>query len=226
MRRLLIVDDDEAVRKFLRTRLEDTYEIIDTGNPEQAFLLTLKDKPDAILMDLSMPRVSGFELCRTFSALSLTRKIPIFVVSGKDVRNKSFCQSLGASGFFEKPIDFPRLKNALVNALLSGDAEPREGEEVPLKVLLKLRGRAEDGREFEVRAVTDCVGANGFLCKCTTPAPAVSIVEVYLSSGEEHYLGRAILAKTEGAESRFTVQFADARDEREEQSFRESAFKA
>ena len=60
MPRLLIVDDDDAVRKVLRFRLKDSYEIIDTKSPEEALALALQQKPDAILLDLMMPRCSGF----------------------------------------------------------------------------------------------------------------------------------------------------------------------
>jgi len=64
MEKLLIVDDEEAMRRLLRINLADSYEIIDTGDPEHALALALQNKPSAILLDLRMPRCSGFELCR------------------------------------------------------------------------------------------------------------------------------------------------------------------
>ena len=67
MNKLLIIDDDESVRKVLRFRLKDSYEITDTGSPEEALALALQTKPDAILLDLMMPKYSGFEVCRTLS---------------------------------------------------------------------------------------------------------------------------------------------------------------
>jgi len=42
------------------------YEVIDTQDPEQALGLALEHKPDAILLDLMMPKFSGFELCQSF----------------------------------------------------------------------------------------------------------------------------------------------------------------
>src|SRR5271168_2459442 len=105
MKKLLIIDDDESVRKVLRFRLKDSFEIVDTGSPEEALALALQDKPDAILLDLMMPKYSGFEVCQTLSFLSFTQNIPILIVSGESsARYKDFCESLGAKGYFQKPV--------------------------------------------------------------------------------------------------------------------------
>jgi len=224
MRRLLIVDDDEAVRKMCRTRLQDSYEVVDTGDPERAFLMALQNKPDAILMDLSMPGLSGFELCRMLSTLRITQQIPIFVVSGQDARNKAFCQSLGASGYFEKPIDFLKLKSSLALALSpNGDAQRAEGA-VPYKVILKLKGRSTGGEYFEVRAATQSVSPGGFLCSCPASPPKGSLVDVFLCSGGELYLGRAQTVPDEGTVSghpSFTVKFIETENEGREKTHQE-----
>ena len=65
MPKILIVDDDDALRALMKMRLSDTYEVIDTGNPVQALGLALEHKPDAVLLDLMMPDTSGFELCQS-----------------------------------------------------------------------------------------------------------------------------------------------------------------
>jgi CheY-like chemotaxis protein len=222
MKRLLIVDDDEAIRKVCRTRLQDFYEIVDTGDPERALLIALQNKPDAILMDLSMPRLSGFELCRTLSAVSVTRRIPIFVVSGQDSRNKAFCQSLGAAAYFEKPIDFARLKNALSSALSPGNAG--SSSDLQFQVLLKLRGRSTDGSPFEVRAATHSASPAGFVCASPASPREGSEVDVILcSGGGEHYLGRArALRLAEQPAGTFTIQFMDAQGEAAEKTLHHS----
>src|ERR1035441_6020421 len=97
MEKLLIVDDEEAIRRLLRINLADRYEIIDTGNPEQALALAMQDKPDAILLDLRMPKYSGFELCRTFNSLTSTQLIPLIIVSRSEERRVGEeCRSRGA----------------------------------------------------------------------------------------------------------------------------------
>ena len=55
MSKILIIDDDQAVRGLLRQRLEGLYDIADTGNPEEALALAVQVKPDCILLDLTMP---------------------------------------------------------------------------------------------------------------------------------------------------------------------------
>jgi CheY-like chemotaxis protein len=57
--KILIVDDDDAMRGLIKMRLSEIYETIDTGNPEQALGLALEHKPDVVLLDLMM---TGFRL--------------------------------------------------------------------------------------------------------------------------------------------------------------------
>ena len=83
MEKILIVDDDDAMRGLLKARLSDKYETIDTGNPVLALELALRHRPQAILLDLMMPDCSGFELCQSFHNLSYTGRIPIFIVTGQ-----------------------------------------------------------------------------------------------------------------------------------------------
>src|ERR1035441_3772271 len=118
MSRILIIDDDQAVRGLLRQRLEGLYDIADTGNPEDALAMALQFKPDCILLDLTMPKFSGFELCQILASLSYTRQIPILIVSGQPAAQYwALCQSLGAVGYFEKPVNFPELKARLTAVL-------------------------------------------------------------------------------------------------------------
>src|ERR1700730_15727780 len=107
MSKILIVDDDEAMRGLLRARLTDSYEVFDTGDPDQAMGLAMEHKPDAVLLDLMMRRLSGFDLCQSLHSLSYTSRIKIFIITGKGgVATQQYCKNLGATGFFAKPVDF------------------------------------------------------------------------------------------------------------------------
>src|SRR3989442_14320375 len=103
MPRILIIDDDEQVRKALRFQLDDEFEIIDSGSPEEALALALQHKPDAILLDLSMPGYSGYEILQTLSSLSFTQQIPILIVSGEPAAYyKKFGDNLEAKDNLQK----------------------------------------------------------------------------------------------------------------------------
>lgn len=119
MRKLLIVDDDSAMRKLFRARLSPFYQIIETSEAEEVLKLVLENGPASIFLDLMMPRFSGFELCQSLHSLSYTADIPIFIVSGgAAAQYKEQCSILGARDYFEKPVDFARLKKRLAEELL------------------------------------------------------------------------------------------------------------
>src|ERR1700682_359573 len=97
MHKILIVDDDRSMRSLLRVRLSDAYQVFDTEDPEQALALALEHKPDAVLLDLMMPKFSGFELCQSLRSLTYTSTIPILVITGEtEAKYKDHCANLGA----------------------------------------------------------------------------------------------------------------------------------
>jgi DNA-binding response OmpR family regulator len=196
--KLLIVDDDESVRKLLRMRLSDSYEVIETGVPEDALGLALEHKPAAILLDLMMPKFSGFELCQNLHSLSYTSRTPIFIVSGESAeRYREHCRGLGAKEFFEKPVDFAKLKARLAAELKEDRVERRAHVRVRLRVLIKLRGRDANGNAFEESTTTENVSAGGFLCTCNVSLTKETVVEVYVLSGQEQFAGHARVARRE-----------------------------
>jgi DNA-binding response OmpR family regulator len=192
---ILIVDDDEAMRGLIKDYLSGTYDVIDTGSSEIALAMTIQSKPDAILLDLSMPGVSGFELCQVLTSLSFTHQIPVFIVTGEDERNKVFCQHLGACGYFTKPIDFAKLKRDLAAALGSKKAEQRADVRVQLRVTLKLKGKDRSGAQFETRATAENLSNGGFLCAGASSLEEATAVEVFLCGEREHCLGYARLVR-------------------------------
>jgi CheY-like chemotaxis protein len=191
VRRLLIVDDDAAIRRLFRLNLAEDYEIIDTEDPEQALALAMEHKPDAILLDMNMPKFSGFDLCRTFNSFSQTQLVPIFVVSGAmKESDKESCAALGAAGFFGKPIDFDALKSSLAK-VKRHRMVPRSEVRVQIRVPVKIRGTDLAGKEFEELTATENVSLSGFLCICKAALQSDSVVEVYLTNAGDRLVGTA-----------------------------------
>lgn len=202
MGRVLVVDDDESLRRLMRLELSDTYEIIDSGEPEQGLALALECKPDVILLDLRMPKYSGYELLQTFTSFSRTQMIPVIIVSGEaGGQTKEHCKQLGAAGYFEKPIDFEALRACLQQTAKTGQYVPRSEVRVRLRVFLRLQGSDSHGKKFEEVATTENVSLNGFLCSCTAELATDSIVNVYMASSGEGCVGKAkiVHASSKGA---------------------------
>jgi DNA-binding response OmpR family regulator len=192
MSKILIIDDDPSVRWLLRQQLESLYEIADTGNPEEALAIALQVKPDCILLDLMMPKFSGFELCQTLASLSYTQQIPILIVSGEPAAQyEASCKRLGAAGYFEKPVNLDELKARIAGVLNARQKEHRAEVRVRLNVNLKLQGMDADGTTFEVVTHTENVSASGFRCICIGQLKLGSIIAVFTVNDREAYVGKA-----------------------------------
>jgi response regulator RpfG family c-di-GMP phosphodiesterase len=213
-KKILIVDDDDAMRGLVKMRLSDAYEIVDTGDPVQALALALEHKPAAILLDLMMPDCSGFELCQSFHNLSYTARIPIFVVTGESAsKYKDHVSALGALGFFEKPINFPELKSRLAQELESRPVERRKHVRVRMKLILKLKGVDQAGRSFEQLTTTENVGGGGFLCSLPLVLSPEASFDAFLSgAGHDRFVGKVRAVRREAPDTpwqRYGFQFTE-----------------
>lgn len=211
MDKLLIVDDEETIRRLLRINLADRYEILDTGNSDQALAMAMQGKPNAILLDLRMPNYSGFELCRTFKSMASTQLIPIIIISGEvGATTKLFCKELGATAYFEKPVDVDALRSGLERVLRVAQPDRRREVRVHLRVMLKLRGNDINEKSFEEMSNTENVSKSGFFCGCTALLKKDSTIEVYLVNGGTKFVGKARVVRSEGNDMpypRYAFQF-------------------
>jgi CheY-like chemotaxis protein len=198
MEKLLVVDDDEALRRLMRLELSDTFEIIDSGEPQEGLALALEHKPDAILLDLRMPNYSGYELLQTFTAFSHTQRIPVIIVSGEGGgQTKEHCKQLGAFAYFEKPIDFDALRSCLSQLTKARRFVPRSEVRVRLRVSLMLRRTDAHGNKVDLETITENVSLSGFLCTSTAEMEVGSIVDVYLATSGPHHVGKAKLVHSD-----------------------------
>jgi CheY-like chemotaxis protein len=201
--KLLVVDDEVAMRRLIRLNLDDEYEIVDTGEPEHALALALEHKPDAILLDLRMPKYSGYELCQMFTSFGATQLIPVLVISGEaGSTTKEFCRGLGVAGYFEKPVDFPALRQQLAEFLKSRRRERRGESRVKLRVPLKLTGTDAHGKPFVALTTTENIGPSSFLCATNVSLETDSCVDVFLV-GTEQRSGRARIVRSEARDTEY-----------------------
>ena len=120
MKKILYIEDEPDLIKMLKIRLEEKgYEFISTSSGDEGIRMAVEDKPDLILLDLFLPAVSGFEVCRRLKKDPQTKNTPLIVVtaSGVDYVDEQ-CKEAGADGCVKKPyIAFELL--AKIGALLS-----------------------------------------------------------------------------------------------------------
>jgi CheY-like chemotaxis protein len=199
MPKILVVDDDASLRRLMCIELSDTYEVIDSGEPEQGLALALEHRPDAILIDLRMPKYSGFELVQTYTSFSQTQNIPLIIVSGEaGSQTKEHCKKLGAIAYFEKPIDFSALRDCLAEVTKRRKRHlPRTEVSVRLALLLKLRGLNSMGLAVEESATTENVTVSGFACNTSADFPMCSTVDVYMSGCNNAHVGKAEVLQVE-----------------------------
>ncbi len=213
MPKLLVVDDDDAVRRFMRASLGHQHEIVDTAVPDEALALALEHKPDAILLDLRMPRYSGYELCHTLSSLSATQLIPVIIVSGEaGEKTKQLCKELGAVAFFEKPLEVDQLLSFLDSTLKKRRVERRSEVRVRLNVALGLSPEAnqQEAASPDIVTTTENLALNSFLC--STPAHfdigALVLVRTVGSGGDVVGATRVVRSETRQAPlTRYAFRF-------------------
>src|SRR5215831_13013601 len=104
---VLVVDDTPANIHILVNLLSSDYRTKVATNGEGALKLALKEpQPDLILLDVFMPGMDGYELCRQLKANPVTASIPVLFVTGTASEDDvSKGRSLGAEGFLMKPLD-------------------------------------------------------------------------------------------------------------------------
>jgi CheY-like chemotaxis protein len=115
MATILIADDSQFQLAFLRSGLEAKgFEVIGAEDALQASMMALRSKPDAIVLDISMPGGSRLEVVKRLRRSTKTSGIPVVVVTAdSDPRTRDTAISLGASAFFYKPINIENLVSKL-----------------------------------------------------------------------------------------------------------------
>ncbi len=110
-KRIVIVDDDRALRDRLQQVLEhDGYHVAQAPSGLRLLTLLEVDRPDLILLDVAMSWINGFELCRAMKANPAYRAIPVIFISGRSQESDvEMGLSCGADDYFVKPLDTMRL---------------------------------------------------------------------------------------------------------------------
>lgn len=126
--KVLIVDDSELDRIALKKMLKDAYEIVEAVDGAGALRILESQKEfdaiSAIILDLVMPQMDGFEFLREYRKVDSYRRIPVIVASvERDVKTEKACLALGARDFIGKPYDPQIVRFRVENAVRSSEQQ-------------------------------------------------------------------------------------------------------
>ena len=112
MSTLLVVDDDESHRTLLADVLEESgYRVLQAGNGREALAVLEQEIPEAVLLDLRMPVMSGWGLLDALRKLPRARNLPILIISGYGFEWEA--ELVGAAGYISKPVDLDTLRETV-----------------------------------------------------------------------------------------------------------------
>jgi two-component system cell cycle response regulator DivK len=120
MAKILLVEDNEMNRDMLSRRLlRKGYEVVIAVDGEQAVAMAQSERPDLILMDMSLPVIDGWEATRRVKAAETSSRIPIIALTAHAMSgDRERALGAGCDDYDTKPIELPRLLEK-IDALLA-----------------------------------------------------------------------------------------------------------
>jgi len=108
MTKILIVDDEKDIVETLSFMLNAKgYEIISAYDGEEGLKLAKEEKPDLIILDVMMPKINGYKICRLLKYDAKYKNIPIVMVTARSQDNdKLIGEETGADEYITKPFEF------------------------------------------------------------------------------------------------------------------------
>jgi len=125
-KKIFLLDDEPDFVKVIKARLEaNNYEVITASNGKEALERIESDNPDAIILDILMPQMDGYQVCERLRQGKKTADIPIILLTGKDLEPRGIderCLKLGINAFLPKLVDAKELL-AKIEEVLKIDQE-------------------------------------------------------------------------------------------------------
>ncbi len=193
-KKILIVDDTELMQKLISDILiAADYDIITASNGVEGLKKVRAEKPDLVLLDVIMPEMDGFEVCRTLRADDGNNLMPIIMLTSQEQEDDKVAGlELGADDYIIKPFNprelLSRVRNTLRRIDRNRRANPLTGLPGNLEIMAELTARIESRSQFNVvyadldnfKAFNDVYGfANGDLAIKMTADIITDCVKAY-----------------------------------------------
>lgn len=116
--RILLVEDHEELRAYIRSCLENEFEILEAADGKEAVNLALQEIPDLVLTDVMMPHKDGYEVCQELKQDERTSHIPVIILTGKSsVESRITGLEVEADVYLSKPFVAEELRLQISNQL-------------------------------------------------------------------------------------------------------------
>jgi len=172
---ILIVEDNDEVRKFIFNILTEEYNVLDFSNAKDAISYMEKEIPDLIVSDIMMPEMDGLEFCTSIKTNESTNHIPVILLTAKaSTDNKIEGLSTGADAYISKPFSIKVLKLSIQNLLSSKEIlrlkysgnfivgsdldKLTTPEELFIKKLMKVIEENLENPDFDVNMLVNEIG--------------------------------------------------------------------
>ena len=147
MKRILIVEDDVAILRGLKDNLEyESYEVLTAADGDKGYCLIHEKKPDLIILDLMLPKMNGYELCRKVRKEGIITPILMLTARGEEM-DRVLGLDLGADDYVTKPFSVPELL-ARIRAIIRRIHQAKTGD---LPNDLRFGEVVIDFKSFEAR---------------------------------------------------------------------------
>ncbi|MBD3272165.1 MAG: response regulator, partial [Elusimicrobia bacterium] len=154
--KVLIADDDEEIRDLLRFALEgEQFQVIETVDGAQALEKIMSERPDLVILDVMMPKMTGYEVCEKVRSEGSTCLIPIILLTSlAQTKDKVTGIKLGADEYLTKPFEpfelVMRAEGLLKRTREALSANPLTGLPGNISIENEIKRRLDDSETFSV----------------------------------------------------------------------------
>lgn len=150
---ILVAEDNTALRDYLRSALENRYNVSTARNGEEAYCQAINEQPDLVLTDIVMPGMSGIELCRKIKENSRTSAIGVILLTAHNLQNYEVSgYRVGADAYVAKPFSLEVLFSRIDNLVARQN---------------KIHKNSQPIKEIPISEVAVEKSEDRFLVKCT-----------------------------------------------------------